>query len=284
MASGQFVLIFCFLVLLFANEDAPIDDQTLLQTQRLAAEASLQHETDWWTDVTKQLAFVHIPRTGGTAIEGLLKNVPSLRLWGVHDKEHQQGLASITAKAGDPGANAKCFLQHHPPNVNKRAFVDSDTFCVVREPVRRMISQYGFEATMFGHACDRQSLNRYFREAFTEFKENPYAKDCHLLPQSAYLYAWDASSASVDKRAGRSCTHALRFENLQHDFTALMQDYKYKVPWQEKKAGMTTPSECSRFTVESFDDDVLAMARTIYKDDFKLYDGNHDSITYGATK
>lgn len=262
--------LFCTLMAGVSGEVMPFDDSNVLIQRQVTAP---QGNTSAWTSVRHNLTFIHIPRTGGTAVEGVRGRSEKVlrapvRMWGVGDVDHQHGLAAIPNKTG---MERKCFLQHHPANLNPKAFLESDTFCVLRDPVGRMISQYGFEASMFGHPCNKGALNKYFMEALLEVEENPYAKDCHLLPQSAYIFSWDPAVAGIDKSKGQACTNVLRYETLQTDFDNLMTDYGYPLRWETKKTGISTNSECAKFTIADFDPDVMKMARTLYADDFSLY-------------
>jgi len=255
-------------------------DEVLL-VQRLAAASSPSVATSW-AGVKRNLSFIHIPRAGGTAVEDVRLRAEKLYkapvpMWGVQDTIHQHGLSAIkNASFVDGKQIPKCFLQHHPPNLNPAAFSDSDTFCVVRDPIKRMVSQFGFLVSMFGnrHNCSAASLNNYFHKSMTAAQTNPYTNDCHLMPQVAYVQGWDSTvlpHGKADYSKPRFCKHALRFDHIEDDFNSLMETYSYPLHLDRSHVtGTSTPSACGKFTRKDFDKDVLKMADAMYKEDYKL--------------
>jgi len=260
---------------LFRRSDAENSSQlrlSILQEEGKPAPANSTEYSALWKDVKRNLTFIHIPRAGGSAVESVRfseekKGPAPVPMWGVHDTAHQHGLARINGATNA----ASCYRQHHPPNLNPSAFADSDTFCVMRDPVKRMISQFGFAHSFYGEGyCDNKSLNTYLAKALQEYKHNPYLQDCHFLPQSAYVLGWDAAAGHADKK-GRACTHVLAYDTIALDFNRLMETYGYPLRLDvTKKSGFQSPKGCDALAPDGLEPAVLNTIKRMYKDDYDL--------------
>ena len=153
------------------------------------------------------LKFIHIPKTAGTTIENISKK--NGIKWGKFDNENL-----------NPKGSYSCSSFWHDPNryVSKKS--RDETFCVIRDPVQRLISEYKYM-----YPYDKQKLNK--EDYFTATKLNAWisyvvekklyitgGNDCHLIPQTNYVYDVDGK---------RSCDNLLRFEYLNDDFNKLMK-------------------------------------------------------------
>merc|ERR1719478_1680651 len=172
------------------------------------------------------LSLIHIPRTGGTTIEDCTEDEPvDDDRWG-RKNSRIQGAYLFTQTEW-------CNRQHLPASMLPEVFAqkpERETFCVVRDPYDRILSQHGFDVGNEGdlarkQKCNVEHLNAYIKESFGDMntKKSPYINDCHFLPQAAYAFAWDATRLAVD-RSVRSCKHVLRFETLANDFDKLMEE------------------------------------------------------------
>ena len=138
--------------------------------------------------IAERLGFLHIPKTGGTAIEawGLDHGVE----WGKHD-------GSLKGNKHDTGCNA----WHTPQRLER------ESFCVVRKPFDRLMSEYKHRACA-RHAlkdpCNLSAFNDWVRQIMTG---SPTANDCHLVPQTRYL---------------DFCDNILRYDSLQAEFSELI--------------------------------------------------------------
>lgn len=228
------------------------------------------------------LALIHIPRTGGTSIEECTVDEAYTKFtWGnrhapFHVRQKMDG-------------NIVCWGQHVPPDMFP--FYDGkETFCVVRDPHERLISEFGFNQEFYeqNQHCDIDSMNRDLLNWLSDVKgipspnsmarskPSPYSRDCHMLPQSAFVYGWDPEVNVVDRQRKR-CKHLLRFERLADDFNAFMQarGYPYRLSDHKRsnstKKSMRSNKACSALKRNNLTADVKALLYDVYKDDFELF-------------
>lgn len=130
------------------------------------------------------LSLIHIPRTGGTTIEECTVNEKQQeRRWGKY--------RSVDLLQKDPAFN--CSIWHAPPRLldhnglphchvldysgdgkYRPLMEDEETFCVVRNPYERLISEYGFFVAHWIHDQEwtQAGVNQYSNYNITE-KEPP---------------------------------------------------------------------------------------------------------------
>jgi len=209
--------------------------------------------------------FIHIPRAGGTSIE---KDSRHLELWG-----HEDPVLNKMMKFGLRGE--KCMGQHITPAQFPEYFGGRDTFCVIRDPYKRAISQFGFQMGFFGKfECIAEDLNKYL-ELHLPFHKNPgsclgirpYESDCHFLPQSAYVYEWNTGTCQID-HTKRWCMHVLRFDHLHEDVNSFFRDYGYPMRLLQEATRLTR-STC-RLKPQDLSAEVNKSIEQIYADDFQL--------------
>lgn len=174
------------------------------------------------------------------------------------------------------------------------------TFCVVRDPIQRAISQFSFqikaEATAATYIvndapgrCDADSLNAHvhavlgaanasFAAVEGEFPlvtaetlgqartcvECAAVADCHWLPQ--WLYVRD------------TCDHVLRFESLEEDFTNLMKRFSATtapsstIPsFAFARAESRQVSNCNTLTKDDLDIESRILISRVYAEDFRQF-------------
>ena len=207
-----------------------------------------------------RLSFIHIPKTAGTTIEELGSRQGIL--WGRYHLENDVALTQ--SKTKDVYYNwhvpPRFYGQHNP-------YKNSATFCVVRDPVSRIVSEYKwFHAD--DHSKDNPTdMNTWLDNMLTE--NNVYItggidghghKHGHLFPQHFYVY---------NTSGKKTCDHVLLMDDLTHQFNRLMKQYGIDT------VRMTddTRYNDSDFTVSESDIDPsnLSKIRELYKEDFKLY-------------
>ena len=207
-----------------------------------------------------RLSFIHIPKTAGTTIEELGSRQGIL--WGRYHLENDVALTQSKTKD-------VYYNWHVPPRFcgQHNPYKNSATFCVVRDPVSRIVSEYKwFHAD--DHSKDNPTdMNTWLDNMLTE--NNVYVtggidghghKHGHLFPQHFYVY---------NTSGKKTCDHVLLMDDLTHQFNRLMKQYGIDT------VRMTddTRYNDSDFTVSESDIDPsnLSKIRELYKEDFKLY-------------
>lgn len=181
------------------------------------------------------LNFLHIPKTAGSTIERdswsqLASN--AVVGWGSRDMALRE--CSHPAKSKWPTCNLDvdgdgkedtqgCSAWHVPPFLDPvllRHYGECETFCVVRNPTTRLVSEY----RNWHHRdedCESSKFETWAAKQMQIEQGLPYMSDCHFVPQVKYVFG------PGDPQGGtaRQCQHVLHFESLQAEFRALMEDF-----------------------------------------------------------
>lgn len=273
--------------------------------------------------------FAHIPKSGGTTFELLSrKNKHVCGLWGSHmvgnvtlGKEHPWGSGFWHASAEYKNTLCKCAEWHMPPfllpkNLLDRLYPASETFCVLRKPLDRLVSFFYYHHTgpgymdgkrkyVEGNPCfDNTSgatyMNEILKRDLTKALQEPCWFGCHLLPQTLFMkgFVEDPVATITRDAPSRDCNHVLLLDrNLSTQFNNLMSSASVgcpiRLPEQAKRVNSNSGARnvCSKdpdlflnqslhmlgkkwspFTVADLDEDVVALARELYHEDFRLYD------------
>lgn len=173
------------------------------------------------------LIFIHIPKNAGTTLTKI--GMDNKFNWTYSD-----------------GYRCNCSSWHTPPLMNIRNY-KIPTFCVVRQPYSRILSEYTYKKST-------DDLNKYIGEKLDHLMENPYIDDCHWLPQHYYT---------------TFCDHILRFETLKQDFDNLMAHYRLniKLDQHENKSVPLT----KKLTIADISPENIRKINTYYKKDFELF-------------
>ena len=249
------------------------------------------------------LQFIHIPKTGGTTVEKI-----GARYGNLWTKEKPEW-----AKETHPDCALGCLdswqscSPWHLPLASFRTRGESggvsslqETFCVVRDPVQRAISQFSFQlqadatpasflATDAPKGCTADALNAHIHavlgganESISRLEDEfpqmtaetlgsartcvdcAAVADCHWLPQ--WVYVKD------------TCNHVLRFENLESDFSELMQRFSSTVSDSSKipsyAFSRTEPaqvSECGSLTKDDLDLKSRTLLATVFAEDYRRF-------------
>jgi len=168
----------------------------------------------------RQLEFVHIPKTAGTAIEhaAAKAKIP----WGACHfltLSYCEEVADMPYENGNPwhvtatGKKVSNVWHMRPMGENARFLYEGkNTFTVVRNPYERAISAYYYEAKhKSNYVFNRASLNNYIM--------NELKNDWKYKPQSSYVYS----------KGEKVIDHVLHFETLDTEFEDLMKSYNLNI-------------------------------------------------------
>lgn len=233
------------------------------------------------------MKFIHVPRTGGSSVEDCARDQPrATDRWGVHNPL-LNNLTEMNATAIWPpwgergygpdgtGFPARCFAQHVPPSLlDVGYYTEGETFCAVRNPYDRIISQLGFTEAFYlqTYKCNATELNRYVSTILPLLHLHPYYADCHHLPQAAFVYGWDPKKMAVDRQA-KSCNNIMRYESLAEDFNKLMakKGYPYRLSESSRNSETKSPSGCQVLTKDDLSIENRLLIENVYKEDFELF-------------
>jgi hypothetical protein len=130
----------------------------------------------------------------------------------------------------------KCQDIHTPPRYNQdveryfgqAASSDPDrctVFCVVREPVARMISAYKFWAAPSPGWCSAQRFEAWAREKLVALRTSYFQDDCHLLSQSDFVFG--PKSPDNAKATAQYCDRILHQEDLKSSVNDLVAEFGF---------------------------------------------------------
>lgn len=185
------------------------------------------------------LQFVHIPKTAGSSIE----NTYLYKCWGCWSQGKSR--------------NCSFWHEHNPVHI---PIDNSDTFCVIRNPYDRLLSEYKYK----NHPDDPEKMNELFALWYQQYNNNPYIYDNHLRPQ--YLFA-------------EQCTHVLLFDNLENELAELLPKYgikPLKLMWSQKS------NNYDNICVDLISDDNKKWINHLYKKDFDIF--NDLILSYNLKK
>lgn len=198
----------------------------------------------------KPLTFIHIPKNAGTTIEdiGMAHNVK----WGKVLLESDSKIANIH--------NINNW--HIPPRFFKsyNPYTPFDTFCVIRNPVSRILSEYKY---VFRHDITKDNptdLNNWLQQNLNA--KNIYevgGRDGHLFPQYFFMY---------DEHGNPTCTYMLNMNNLENEFNFLMRMYDYPMRMTDNHISNRTYFSVSESDISTPN---LQKIYDFYEIDFSLY-------------
>lgn len=196
---------------------------------------------------SSKLQFIHIPKNAGTTIENVANN--NNIKWGKFNSD----LRNHT--------NFKeCTYWHTPPKYfNKGSYYDSkDTFCVVRNPYSRIVSEYKYRFGKDKTKLTKKALNEWIQNELVKLvNTNNFKYNCHLIPQYDYIY---------DNNGNKTCKHILKSENLNDEFNNLMKDYDIDLQLKDEKDNVSSGG----LSVKDLDEKSKNIIYEIYKKDFDV--------------
>ena len=129
-------------------------------------------------ETEKTFLFIHVPKTGGTAIETYFR---AIGLMGYFDPPTYMPVRPYL----------KVPPAHYDYGVLKRLYnLDSlYSFAVVRHPVRRMVSEYkwAMEKSTASETLSKMDFGQYLRFMFDQFKRDDNVASGHFKPQVRFV-------------------------------------------------------------------------------------------------
>jgi len=247
---------------------------------------TVQQGSDQIQKPRRKLEFVHITKTGGTAIETAAADQAKI-MWGAC---HYRSISYQKCDNPDWPKVEKRIAERMPPGLFYQGepwhcphhwqlpnmFEEVDTFAVVRNPYERVVSEYYCSA--YGYKGPDPDKVETFQNWVTA-NVTEVARDIrgHMLPQNYYVY---------DLNGDKVITHVLHYENLSNEFDALMQEYgiSIKLPSKGDSAPMFHTYDHSKqyqgesgskhMTVNDLSPENIQTINKIYARDFELFGYN----------
>ena len=203
---------------------------------------------DGSTTIERFLEFIHIPKNAGTTIENIAQE-NGVR-WGRFNPDDRKFVTE-----------GNCTYWHIPPKYYKAGskYENDETFCVIRNPYDRMVSEYAYRHKGDASKDNAVSMNQWLREHLNESHVQKGKLNCHFIPQSEYVHGGYGK---------RTCDHPLRFENLTSEFNALMREKNVNLVMPENKRD--NKSNFS-LTAKDIDPENRRLIEEYYKDDIRLW-------------
>jgi hypothetical protein len=239
-------------------------------------------------DRSKRLEFVHITKTGGSAIE--MGAAAAGIQWGVchYRRIPRLGCNSTADWVWPRDRNfprhmvnkTLCEPWHTPPHwliPNPQPSGHNNNvsnFIVVRDPYQRVLSEYycpsfGYNSPLSNHigtsprnASDNaETLNAWIVD---KLLRDPIHHG-HLMPQHYYVFDHITGDRLID--------HVIRYEDLENEFRQLMELYGLLIRLPSKRvsqAAMLVVDTTSRLTVADMTLDTIRVINDYYRLDFDL--------------
>lgn len=236
----------------------------------------------------RRLEFVHIPKTGGTAIES--EAARRGVTWSICHFAFPQVAEMISLNETIcPKGSLKhmwpkvqkyhaCPWWHIPPQYFElqahNPYEGADLFAIVRNPYERVISEYYYVGTHIRQrmsdvvndpaifdadiANDLKYVNRMKRGDIARNRSGnaPYFMNAgHWIPQYHFIF----------ERRRRVVKHVLRFENLTSEFHALMELYDLPMRLPKKQVRV---SHTKKLSVLNMTKENVLLIEKIYEEDF----------------
>lgn len=179
--------------------------------------------------------FVHIPKTGGTSIEAMLKAMG--------------GIEAMRHPATIPGL--PCTPQHFHAELLEPLFPPGFadfSFAVVRNPFRRLASEYRMK--VLGRGKD-MGFDDWVERLFDRYAKNSFASDNHVRPQHEFIFR-DVKVYRYEDEP---------FARIADDLAALGLPRPSSIPWERRSPA--SPISMSVATTDRI--------RSFYAEDFARF-------------
>ena len=208
------------------------------------------------SEVNKKLKFLHISKCAGTIIEDIAKDEGIF--WGRYDNTLNKDnlLKKWSLIKSDLYHLVPDCFEENIYNINKKTGLK--TFCVVREPYSRIVSEVFCNwSGIFNHLENPtiNDFNQYIDEYLdlVETRKNTQ----HWWPQHKYIYG---------ENGNKMIDHILCFENLNKEFNDLMN--QYNIPLQLNNQRVNSSKKL--YGINDISNYNLFKINKIYNDDFDL--------------
>jgi len=244
----------------------------------------------------RRLEFVHITKTGGSAIERV--GAENSIMWGACHYMNVTEVGCLNADIPYIAPNYQSYALispwHTPPKILRSVaavnepYMGADLFTVVRNPYSRVVSEYYCPWTGFRREGidNRDNLNEWIvymvttldRQLSEYSAQNPndrpkeqslnHNADPQLLAQKHFVnqaeYVFEKGIQVVD--------HVIHYENIQEEFNALMGIYGLDLKLPNKDShGVNTRGEKSKLSHFDLFPETIKIINKYAADDFTMF-------------
>jgi hypothetical protein len=243
--------------------------------------AEIQNGLDYANSITnidRQLAFVHIPKAAGSAIEEAAGTQKKLD-WGSCLFRHRPKRPGGVCRYPPGQFEWPKYVGwwHLPPGffpvMGINPYENADLFVVARNVTERLISEFYYVCRKRGgKECDASRMNdaAYLNEWLkmqlldrntTFLSANDYLDhNGHFTPQYQFV---------VSPMGVRTVDYVIRMEAMQDEFPALMQAYGLDIHLQDAKTN-TDRNHSTDLGTKDISAEVLALIKERYRQDFEM--------------
>lgn len=195
------------------------------------------------------LLFIHIPKTGGTAIE---------RALGIKAANQPKKLIS---KQGELIEGVKTFPQHFTPDILRErlgedVYESSIKFVVVRNPYTRVLSEYFYR----NKSGSMKNFPYWFKKYYKKLDH------AHKIPQSKFV---DSENITI-----------LRQETLQEDFKKFVEDNN--LPIKSELGRVNKSKHTKTDLIEKIPLPIIGRINNLFEEDFIRF--GYEMIEDGRNK
>jgi hypothetical protein len=208
-------------------------------------------------DVERTLLFIHVPKTGGTAVETFFRGVG---FTGFFDPPTYMAVRPYL----------KVPPAHYDYGVLRRLF-DLDalySFAIVRHPMKRMISQYKWtlEKSTGAEAFGGTGFSEFLARMFAEYKRDDNIAAGHFKPQVRFV--------------GEKVTKIFKYEaGLDGIIRNVLEDVGFK-PQGDLKLPVVNHSAARKVEPSAAD---IQMIRDFYAEDYEAFGYGSEPADLGKT-
>lgn len=192
---------------------------------------------------------MHIPKTGGSAVEYAGQRAG--HAWGRFDTFYDAvGRGNEDKVCGSPW--------HEPFQYNLWPAIEQTSFCVIREPVDKLLSEFNFRIGVA--ECHKEGLEAWIvKKVKGLYSKDRHGDDCHLL-------------ASVDFAQG--CDYPVPYDSKHNGLKLLLQHtFNVSVTFNHDAPPVSVTKDCSA-TKDWLSKESLDIINEVYEADFDLFRHN----------
>jgi hypothetical protein len=253
------------------------DNVVLVAKQENSLRYCIEEDDDGLnTAARKRLELLHIPKTGGRALEFLAAQ-NGIKWGACHWYNKIRGDVWILCPRPRPKPRPS---QNHPdtgtsnwhvpivPYFNNSTmfnpYINATIFVVVRDPFSRAVSEAVFRELETRNPCASNAtwLNEEIASRLERAETDPHNSDSHWIPQHEFLRIHQHDDEKP---------YVLRFESLKRDFACLTKKHGLNLSLQHHHPSQERKGEPKKLTRANLTGKTKGLIRAFYRKDFEMF-------------